>query len=286
MGIRRVTIGRVAVLTAALAVLASADAAARTNHPSAGAFVRVNQVGYPTTAVKRAYLLSSVDEAGATFTVTNGTTSVTAPIGARLGSWSRAFPNVYALDFAASTAGNYTITVTGPAPATSPVFPVNTGQNVYSGALANSLAYYRNSRDGAGFIASPIRTGPGHLHDATAMTYLTPNANSSGRFSGDLSPLGVTVDASGGWWDAGDYLKFVQTESYTDGVLLSGVRDFPNQMGAGGSADFTAEAKFGADFLLRMWDDNTRTLYYQVGIGSGNAKTIRRPRHLAAAASR
>ena len=107
------------------------------------------------------------------------------------------------------------------------------------------------------------------------MTYPTPSYNAgSGRFSGDLSPLGVRVDASGGWWDAGDYLKFLQTESYTDGVLLSGVRDFPAQMASSSTgADFTAEAKFGAQFLLRMWDDPSRTLYYQVGIGEGNGKT-------------
>ena len=38
----------------------------------------------------------------------------------------------------------------------------------------------------------------------------------------------------------------------------------------GSKADFTAEARFGVDWLLRMWDDRTRTLYYQVGIGDGN----------------
>ena len=57
-------------------------------------------------------------------------------------------------------------------------------------------------------------------------------------------------------------------------LLLTGVRDFPAQMGAGGAADFTAEAKFGADWILRMWDDPSRTLYYQVGIGGGNGKTV------------
>src|SRR5439155_9327830 len=45
------------------------------------------------------------------------------------------------------------------------------------------------------------------------------------------------------------------------------------QMGAGGATNFTAEARFGIDWLLKMWDDPTRTLYYQVGIGTGNAHT-------------
>ena len=27
-------------------------------------------------------------------------------------------------------------------------------------------------------------------------------------------------------------------------------------------------------WLLRMWDDRTRTLYYQVGIGEGNDQTL------------
>jgi endoglucanase len=107
------------------------------------------------------------------------------------------------------------------------------------------------------------------------MTYLTPSTNSSGRFSGDLTALGIRVNAAGGWWDAGDYIKGVETLSYATDLLLHGARDFPAQMGASSAtANFTAEAKFGADWLLRMWDDSTSTFYYQVGIGTGNAKTV------------
>jgi len=106
------------------------------------------------------------------------------------------------------------------------------------------------------------------------MTYLTPQTNQSGHFKGDLTPLGVRVNASGGWWDAGDYLKFLETTSYTDALLLAGVRDFPAQMGGGSGANFREEAKFGATWLSRMWNDSTGTLYYQVGIGTGNAKTV------------
>jgi endoglucanase len=57
--------------------------------------------------------------------------------------------------------------------------------------------------------------------------------------------------------------------------MLAGVRDFPNQMGAGSSSsNFSAEARFGTDWLQKMWDDSTKTFYYQVGIGNGNSQTI------------
>src|SRR5438105_4069657 len=263
----------------AVATLVIAGASAPSAQPAtASAFVRVNQVGYPADGSKRAYLMATTDESGATFAVrsSSGRTVFSAPIGSSLGSWSRTYKFVYPLEFdSVSRAGTYALSVSGPTPASSPSFAIDSGVNVYSHALANSLSFYENERDGQNFIPSALRTAAGHLNDVNAMTYLTPSANSSGRFSGDLSPLDVRIDASGGWWDAGDYLKFVQTASYTMAVLLTGVRDFPAEMGsASPTSNFTAEARFGTDWLLRMWDDSTQTLYYQVGIGEGNAKTV------------
>jgi endoglucanase len=248
------------------------------------AFVRVNQVGYPSGGAKRAYLMASAAETGATFVIKNsGGTTVFGPaaIGANLGSWSTAYPDIYSLDFDSFvTAGTYTVAVSGPIAATSPSFKIDTSANVYAGALSNSLFFYENERDGPNFIATPLRTAAGHLNDQSAKVYVTPNTNSSGRFSGDLTPATFNgsqpiINAAGGWWDAGDYLKFVQTTSYTVAVLLVGVRDFPNQMGAGSStSNFVAEGKFGLDWLQSMWDDNNKIFYYQVGIGNGNSQTV------------
>jgi len=242
------------------------------------AFIRVNQVGYVATANKRAYLMASASETGASFSVKNssGTTVFSAPIGLNLGSWSGSYPNVYALDFSSvSTAGTYTIAVSTPIAATSPSFRIDTAANLYSTPLANTLYFYENERDGPNFIPTALRTAAGHLNDASAKVYFTPSLNKNGRFSGDLTPTGAVIDASGGWWDAGDYLKFVQTHSYTVSLLLIGVRDFPNQMGAGSAtSNFTPEAKFGLDWLQKMWDDSSKTFYYQVGIGNGNSQTI------------
>jgi endoglucanase len=211
----------------------------------------------------------------ASFTVANQNRTVifTGPVGASAGMWGDF--TVYPLDFHVCPTGIYTITITGAAAGASPAFPVDHPVNLYSGALANGLYFYQNERDGANYIPTPLRTAPGHLNDANTGVYLTPTFSGNDNIVGNLTPTGATIDAAGGWWDAGDYVKFVQTTSYTVAIMLIGIRDFPNQLGMGAAnSDFTAETKFGIDFLNKMWDDSTHTLYYQVGIGTGNSHII------------
>ena len=247
---------------------------------TSSAVIRVNVVGYSNAAPIRAYLMASAAETGATFTVKSSTgATVVGPtaIGASLGSWSSAYGYVYALDFGPITAaGTYSVSVSGPVNATATTFKVDTPANLYATPLANALAFYQTERDGPNYIPNALRTAAGHLNDEHATTYVTPSYNAgSGRFSGSLTPTGEpAMDASGGWWDAGDYLKFTGNEAYTDIMLLIGVRDFPSQFGATvSSSTWSAEAQFGSDYLSRMWNDTTQTLYYQVGIGAGNAQT-------------
>jgi endoglucanase len=243
---------------------------------AATAFIRVNQVGYASSASKRAYLMASAAETGATFAVKNsgGTTVFSGSVGASVGKWGT-FADVYALDFdSVSTAGTYTISVASPIAATSPAFKIDTAANLYATPLANSLFYYETSRDGPNYIPNALRTAPGHLNDQSAKAYFSPTFNRKDN-AGPLTPTGATLDASGGWWDAGDYLKFVETHTYTVAMMLTGVRDFPGQMGSGSSAsNFTAEAKFGLDWLQKMWVDSSKTLYYQVSIASGGNKYV------------
>ena len=74
------------------AILVGAHAPAFAGKPGAppsgpSAYVRVNQLGYPADAAsKRAFLLASGVETGATFAVKSGATTLySAPIGADLG---------------------------------------------------------------------------------------------------------------------------------------------------------------------------------------------------------
>jgi endoglucanase len=286
--------GRLARFAACVATLllgASAVAAQ-------SAYVRVSQVGYETEkGPYRAYLMSKGPETGATFAVTNskGKKVYSASIGALLGTWGHSASltyNVYALDFNVPANDLYSIAVTGPEKANSPVFAVDEPNLLYSGLLLNTLFFYETERDGAKYIPNALRTAPGHLKDESAKVFDTPPLDDNDDIN-NVPPAGPLVsanlpniDASGGWWDAGDYVKYVETTSYAEALMEIGVRDFPAQMGPGAranppippgsisyagnavgapdSSDFTNEARFGIDWLTKMWNPNTKTLYYQV----------------------
>jgi len=276
--------------------IASALLAAAPMVSAESVYVRVSQVGYETgKGPFRAYLMSKAGVSSTNFQVVNsaGQTLVTSPIGALLGTWSNSATltyNVYALDFTVPGGDTYTISIPGHPAATSPVFAVNSPAVLYPGLLLNTKFFYETERDGPNYIPNALRTAPGHLNDQSATVYQTPPLDSNDMIATTGTPLtstGKVIDASGGWWDAGDYMKYVETISYTVALQEIGIRDFPGQMGPGAphnppappasisysgntagapsSSDFSSEADFGIRFLLKMWDDNSRTLYYQVG---------------------
>ncbi len=278
-----------AIATTAILLLTSALAVAA---PSA--YVRVSQVGYEAANPPfQAYLMSTASESGATFSVINseGVAIYSGAIGALLGHWSNSKEltyDVYSLNFTVPGGDIYTISVNGPVAATSPKFAVNTPEVLYPGLLLNTLWFYESERDGPHYIPNALRTAPGHLNDAIATVYDTPPLNDDDLIITTGTPLtatGAVINADGGWWDAGDYMKYVETVSYTTALMEIGIRDFPNQMGRGApanppappasvsyagsaagapaSSDFTAEAEFGLDWLAAMWNDSSQTLYYQ-----------------------
>lgn len=240
------------------------------------AHIRVNQAGYTSSqAEKHAVILSNISLGNAVCTVAdaNGSPVCTVSVGKRLGKWSAEFPYTYRVDFSqVTTKGQYVVKLAGPVQAESPVFRIDTGANLYGSLLSNTLGFYQTQRDGPDQSASsPLVRVASHIEDEAAYVYSSPRY-SNDVLHGALVRLNdyAPVDVSGGWFDAGDYLKFVQTASYVTAIMLVGVRDYPGILGSEGIADFAAEARFGLEWLLKMWDDDTRTLYYQVGIGDGN----------------
>jgi endoglucanase len=263
------------------------------------AYVRVSQVGYEVgQSVSRAYLMSTAAETGATFKVqcAGGSTAYTGKVGALLGTWANSKKlvyQVYALDFVVPAGRSYSISVSGPVSAQSPKFAVDRPDVLYPGLLLNTLFFYQTERDGPDFIPNALRSAPGHLKDENAALYLTPPLDTNDLINNvppakPLTPANLpNIDAAGGWWDAGDYEKYVETMSYTVALMEIGVRDFPNHMGPGApldppappnsisyagdsgrgapqSSDFSSEARFGLAWLLKMWRNGSQPLAYQV----------------------
>jgi endoglucanase len=242
-----------------------------------GLLLRYNQVGYRTTDAKRLYVMSRESlPSGSTFVVKDGACHVVqaSKVGDDQGSWSPAYPHVALLDASSITsAGSYTVTATLGTNRVSAVFRVGSGSSLYGSLLPNALFFYEAQRDGPDVVSSVLGRKPSHLADEAASVYSTPDYKND-VLQEDLVKIGGPVDLSGGWFDAGDYLKFVETASYVDAVMLLAVRDHASTLGTAGIADFEGEARFGLEWLSKMYEDKTGTLYYQVGIGDGNDRVL------------
>jgi hypothetical protein len=236
--------------------------------PAAGALIRVDQVGYLAGETKIAMLLTPRDVSGATGTVVDagGHAVGTAPIGRSRGRWNSSYPYVQPIDLTGVTEpGTYRVRVTGKVSAESPPFRVGTGPALFGPLTEDTVHYFQAHRDGADQVTGPWQRPPAHLADRQATVYQPPSFSEDGTVDGTLTPVdgAARVDVEGGWYDAGDYLKFTHTTAYALILMLLTERDGPAVPG------LTAEAGHGLAWLDKMWDAGTETLYTQVGVGSG-----------------
>jgi len=231
------------------------------------AFVRIDQVGYAPDEIKQAYFMSAADIGGVHFEVKDdaGRTAFAGEAGASTGAWNGEFRNVRVLDFSPLPIGTYRIVVPGALP--SHTFRVAPAAELFGAVVEANIRFFQAQRDGADVIPSVLRRKPAHLNDRRATVYETPRYDESGGQLLDerLTAAGGPVDVSGGWFDAGDFLKFTHTAAYSVAALLLAQRDAQ----VGGAA-LAGETRHGMDWLDRMWDETTGTLYAQVGIGAGN----------------
>ncbi|WNI15402.1 glycoside hydrolase family 9 protein [Actinacidiphila sp. ITFR-21] len=253
-----------AAVLAGLSLTGGADAVA----DAAGGLVRVDQVGYADGAAKEAFLLAGSPVSGARWRLVDGRGRAVAAgrTATSLGRWNAAYPAVYPIDFSrVRTPGGYRLVVDGAA--ASPLVTIGPSAAVFARPAADATRFFQAQRDGADPVPGQLGRGPAHLNDAKAAVYDPPAYTDPDGDTVEAAPgkAGGTVDVSGGWFDAGDYLKFTETTSYAVAALqIAALRT-----GAGPASALGAEAQHGLEWLDRMWDGTTRTLYIQVGLGSG-----------------
>jgi hypothetical protein len=238
--------------------------------PLSGA-LRVDQVGYAPGESKLAYLMTTAVAPGQPFTVrdASGGTVLSGVAGASLGSWNAAYPAVYPLDLSSlHAAGRYRVDIATVDGATAQV-RIGSSAELWRPRLRDLVSFFQAQRDGADVIAGPLQRKPSHLRDAKATVYAHPTYESSDSdviVGKHLVPLSGPVDVSGGWFDAGDFIKFAHTTAYADTLLLLAQR----QQGQATPLALRREIRFGLGWLRKAWDPAHNLVYIQVGIGSGN----------------
>jgi hypothetical protein len=188
------------------------------------AVIRVDQVGYPVAAPKLAEIMTTSMWAGGSrlaggskragvmrtakprwVLVRAGTCAIAASgVASRdLGSWSRRYSRVWAVRFSGvRAAGRYRIGLAGHPSVASPWFEIGPARRLYARPRPMRCRSTVISGMWPDFIRLPLRTAPGNLNDARAMTYRTPHVNDDGNFQGEPGQLatGVRINASGGWF--------------------------------------------------------------------------------------
>jgi hypothetical protein len=208
-------------------------------------YLRANQIGYLPEESKIAVAFSPQPADKRQFEIieTASRQRVWGPakLGANAGAWGH-FANHYRLDFSAlKKTGRFKLRIVGTDFVS---LPFNIGPEAYNEYHELLLAYMRQQRCGY----NPFLDEVCHQKDGRSMYGPMPDS--------------TYFDVSGGWHDAGDYLRYLLTSSNTTARLLFSYRENRGkfrdefnalgQKGANGIPDILDEARWGLEWMLKM----------------------------------
>jgi endoglucanase len=262
---------RAALVAAALAAtgLAAGSPAAGAAPGTVRGVVRVDQVGYAIGERKQAFLLAEAPAGAARFAVVDdrGRTVLSGRVGRPTGGWNGRYRAVHPIEFSAlRRPGSYRIVVVGLA--ASPRFRVATRRALFGQLVDDTVRFFQVQRDGAS-VPARLDRRPSHLTDRRATVYAEPVFEGDGGDvpAAPLRPVGGPVDVEGGWFDAGDFVKFTHATAYSTAEMLLVRRGLDRRDRA-----LAAETRHGLRWLDKVWDERHRVLYAQVGLGTGGER--------------
>lgn len=116
-------------------------------------------------------------------------------------------------------------------------FPFTIGDSIFNPVRDSLSLFFKVQRCGP---TNPLLHKPCHLSDAAKLVGYSDSAG---------------VDLTGGWHDAGDYIKFLKTTAYTTYMLLFSYefdkQKFSYDLDMNDVPDILEEARVGLDWLLR-----------------------------------
>jgi endoglucanase len=217
------------------------------------AHVHINQVGYLPAEPKRAVVAANDDIPGTDFKIVDDSPAQAVRFSGSLreymgpGTVPRGiYSRHYLADFDRFTRpGRYRVRLANGKHSA----PFSIDANLYKRLTPRVLGYFDIQR--CGEQAHPARS---RCHVDDGVIYGGPRH-------------GQAFDASGGWHDAGDFLKFVETTSYVTALMLFGLDSRTDDRHARAreeSAAMLAQARVGLEWLLKMHPAPDE-LYFQVG---------------------
>jgi endoglucanase len=222
--------------------------------------IRLNQIGYYPESRKVATVVvsdeKSVPSEFLVVGVPGGKTVFRGKLSAELFWWEESGERGFRADFSAVSApGQYKLVILGDVPYKSESYPFTiSGQAFKDVAAASMRAYYfqRCSYALAKKHAGKWARAAGHPD--LDVTYHP----SSGHWEGEGK-----VASPGGWYDAGDFGKYIVNSGITVGTLLAFYERFPNYFpdksldipeSGSGRPDILDEVKFNLDWMKTMQD--------------------------------
>ena len=156
--------------------------------------------------------------------------------------------------------GSFVVCV--PGVGTSYVFEINDSVNKnLAKAVLKGYYYQRVSMPLEEKYAGKWHRSAGH---PDTIVYIHPSAASNGR------PAGTVISTPGGWYDAGDYNKYIVNSGITMGTLLSAYEDFPDYFKSlktnipesnDNVPDILNEIIYNLRWMLTMQDPNDGGVY-------------------------
>jgi endoglucanase len=210
-------------------------------------FIRTNQVGFSPEDFKTAIILSKKKILNQTFSIVDIQSEIEV-LKKNISDTLKPYGNFnycYKIDFSTlKENGNYKIRLDE-----AESYPFKIGENLFNNVRDSLSLFFKVQRCGP---TNPILHQPCHLSDSFK---LIGDKDSSAK------------DLTGGWHDAGDYIKFLKTTAYTTYMLLFSYEfdnnKFSYDLNRNEIPDILEEAKIGIDWLLRC-NINNKNLVSQV----------------------
>ncbi|MGM0462408.1 MAG: glycoside hydrolase family 9 protein [Fibrobacterota bacterium] len=211
--------------------------------------LRCNQAGYRPQRPKSLVIMSQEDQAGVPWQIIHEDDTVLSGIVAESQTGagdhtSHAYNHV--VDFSSLTdSGTYDFCITDKST------QLHITPHPYSAFITDALRHLRVVRSGENHDRIAGKTA--HGGDSAAILHTPRGDVSQGEWE-QVEPR-RTVDMSGGWYDAGDYIKFTLTNATTAYYLLEAYEAnpmaFTSVLSSSDLPDVLEEARFGLTYLMK-----------------------------------